>query len=120
MIKLDNHAYYKALGARIAHMRKEQGMTQAELASVLGMSQQSVFAYELGERRVPVLLLPRLADTFAISVQELIEVSKPVRAKKQRVSPKIARHVARIQQLNRTDQRFVFRLIDSLAARHNR
>ena len=32
-------------------------MTQAELARALKVSQQTVFAYELGDRRVSVLML---------------------------------------------------------------
>jgi DNA-binding XRE family transcriptional regulator len=35
-------------------------MTQAELARILGVLQQTVFAYELGERRMSVLMLIEL------------------------------------------------------------
>lgn len=52
MIKHESRVYSKALGAYIARLRKEQGMTQAELARGIGVSQQAVFVYELGERRV--------------------------------------------------------------------
>jgi transcriptional regulator with XRE-family HTH domain len=117
--KLQNRGYYKALGMRIAQLRKEQSMTQAELARILGVSQQTVFAYELGERRVAVSLLPLLVKTLAIPVQELIGLAPPGRVKRQRLSPKIIRQVERIQQLPKAEQRFVVRLIDSLATRYN-
>lgn len=46
-------------------------MTQAELARAIGVSQQSVFAYELGDRRVSVLIVSKLASVFKIPVEEL-------------------------------------------------
>jgi DNA-binding XRE family transcriptional regulator len=39
-------------------------MTQAELARALGVSQQTVFAYELGDRRVSVLIVAKLVRIF--------------------------------------------------------
>ena len=65
--KQESRAYFRALGKRITQLRKEQGMTQAELARALGVSQQSVFAYELGDRRVSLLTLNKLARLFEIS-----------------------------------------------------
>ena len=44
-MKQESHSYYKALGAHIALLRKSRGMTQAELARAIGVSQQAVFAY---------------------------------------------------------------------------
>jgi len=33
-------SFYKALGQRIAHFRKERGLTQVQLAESLGIAQQ--------------------------------------------------------------------------------
>ncbi|WP_414717572.1 helix-turn-helix domain-containing protein [Steroidobacter sp.] len=41
------------------------------------MSQQAVFAYELGDRRVSVLILSKLAKTFGVSVEDLMEMTPP-------------------------------------------
>jgi len=57
MIKQESRAYFKALGAQVSALRKARGMTQAELARAIGVSQQAVFAYELGDRRISVLVL---------------------------------------------------------------
>ena len=51
-LKAESRAYFRALGKHITELRKEIGMTQAELARALKVSQQTVFAYELGDRRV--------------------------------------------------------------------
>lgn len=113
-IKQESRAYFKALGAHISLLRKARGMTQAELARALGVSQQAVFAYELGDRRVSVLILAKLSKTFTISVEELMGIAKPVRIPKRRLSPRAMRHAERLQALTKTQQRFVIRIIDLL------
>lgn len=114
MIKQESRAYFKALGAHVSMLRKSRGMTQAELARGLGVSQQAVFAYELGERRISVLVLAKLAKIFSVSVEEVVSLSKPVRAPKGRLSPRCARHAERLQALSKTQQRFLIRIIDVL------
>ena len=68
----DEKSFFKQLGARIAALRKEQDMTQAQLADRLDLTQQMVASYEVGRRRVPVSLLPQIASTLAVSVEDLI------------------------------------------------
>lgn len=111
--------YFRALGGRITELRKYQGLTQAELARALGVSQQTVFAYELGDRRVTVPLIPNLAKVLAVTVEELIGITSPPRARAPRRSPKVLRHAKRIQQLSKTQQRFVIRIIDLLLEHSN-
>ena len=112
-IRAESRSYFTALGAHIASLRKAAGMTQEELARAIGVSQQTVFAYELGERRVSVLILAKLAKAFDIPVAELIGMVEP-RQRRQRRSLKILRHAERIQQLTKTQQRFVIKIIDVL------
>jgi hypothetical protein len=50
--KAESRAYFRALGKHISELCKEKGM-QAELARALQVSQQTVFAYELGDRACP-------------------------------------------------------------------
>jgi len=114
MIKHESRAYFKALGALITRLRKARSMTQAELARAIGVSQQAVFAYELGERRTSVLILAKIAKVFAVPVEEMIGLSKPARVPKGRLSPRAMRHAERLQALSKTQQRFVVRIIDVL------
>lgn len=113
-IKAESRAYFRALGARIRQLRQDQGLTQAELARTLGVSQQTVFAYELGDRRVTLPTVPKLTKTLRITVEELMAVTTPLRTRVQRRSPRILRHAERIQRLSKTQQRFVIRIVDLL------
>ncbi|MET0534561.1 MAG: helix-turn-helix transcriptional regulator [Steroidobacter sp.] len=114
MIKQESRAYFRALGTHISELRKERGMTQAELARTLGVSQQTVFAYELGDRRVSVLMLVKLAKVFGVSVESLMGMTKAQRPAKRRLSPAGVRHAERFHQLSKTQQRFVARIIEVL------
>lgn len=120
MIKHESRAYFKALGGLIADLRKARGMTQAELARAIGVSQQAVFAYELSERRTSVLILAKIAKVFGVPVDEIIGLSKPARIPKGRLSPRAMRHAERLQALTKTQQRFVLRIIDVLEDMHGR
>ena len=42
----DERAFFIELGQRIAQRRKEQGLTQAQLAELLGVSQQAMNSFE--------------------------------------------------------------------------
>lgn len=71
-ISTDERAFFVAFGERLAQQRKTQGLTQVQLAEALAVSQQAITAYESGQRRVPISLLPRLARTLGATVEELI------------------------------------------------
>lgn len=119
-MRADSIRYFKALGAHIAFLRKSKGMTQGELARQLGVSQQAVFAYETGERRVSLFIVIKLVQVFDISVAELIGMSQPPRTRKQtRFSPRALRHAERLQALGKTQQRFVIQIIDTLESRNS-
>lgn len=118
-IKADSRIYFAALGRRITKLRKSRGYTQAEFARALGVSQQAVFAYELGDRRTSVLVLERIATLYGMSVDQVIGRAperKPPRNR--RLSPRAMRHAERLQGLSKTSQRFIVRLIDYLEAIH--
>ena len=115
-LKAESRAYFRALGKHITELRKEIGMTQAELARALKVSQQTVFAYELGDRRVSVLMLVKLARIFDTSVEELSGLKMPIRSKR-RLSPAGVRHAESYQKLSKTEQRFIKKLIETLLER---
>ena len=110
-ISKEERTFFIQFGTRIANFRREQNMTQVQLADALGVSQQTVNAYEAGTRRVPVSMLAQLATTLAVSIEELVGVSSP--AGKRGPAPKLLQQVERIQRLPRSQQRFVMQMIDT-------
>jgi transcriptional regulator with XRE-family HTH domain len=80
----DEEAFYRALGERIAELRRKQNLTQQQLADALGLSQRTVGHYEVGRIRVQVYMLPELSDCLRVSISELID---PVRKALSRRKP---------------------------------
>ena len=104
-------AFFRALGERIATARKALGMTQVQLANEVGVAQQVIASYEVGRRRVQVMLLPKLAHALAISVEDLIAgEGQPAR---RGPAPRLLHQVERIQRLPRSRQRFIMEMIDT-------
>ena len=61
------------IGKRIAHFRKEKGLTQEELAQHMGISPQAVSKWENDQTCPDISALPKLARLFGITVDELLE-----------------------------------------------
>jgi DNA-binding XRE family transcriptional regulator len=70
-------------------LRKQQNITQVQLAELLGVSQQTINAYEVGRRRMPISTLPPIARCPCVSVEELIGEPAGPAAKKRGPTPKI-------------------------------
>ena len=60
------------LNEQIAFLRKEKGITQEELATALGVTNQAVSKWEKGQNCPDIELLPEIADYFNISIDDLM------------------------------------------------
>jgi len=118
-ISNEERAFIKAFGERLAALRKERGLTQVQLAEQLDVSQQAVTAYESGQRRVPISMLPLLASALGVSIETLI--GTPTKAAGKRgPAPKLQQQLERIGQLPKARQRMVSEVLDSLLAQAGR
>lgn len=62
----------ETIGNRIAKFRKAKGLTQEELASVLGVSSQAVSKWENDASCPDISLLPQLCKVLGITADELL------------------------------------------------
>lgn len=60
------------LNGQITFLRKEKGITQEELARVLGVTNQAVSKWESGQCCPDIGLLPDISDYFGVSIDELM------------------------------------------------
>ncbi len=56
--------------------RKQQGMTQEDLASAVGVSRQTIIAVEKGNYTPSVLLALKIAKVFNLQVEEVFSISQ--------------------------------------------
>ena len=110
----DEKAYFKALGARIALRRNELDLTQMQVAAALNMKQQAYAHYEVGRYRMPVSLLPALADVLSIDVEVLLGMTP--KHSKRGPAPKFLRQIEQISRLPKSRQRFVVQMLETALA----
>ena len=60
-------------GEFLFKLRKENGMTQAELAQALGVTNKAVSKWETGEAMPETALLLPISRIFGVSVDELLD-----------------------------------------------
>ncbi len=62
----------KSMGETISSLRKEKGMTQKDLADMLGITDKAVSKWERGVAYPDTATIPAIAEIFEISVEELL------------------------------------------------
>ena len=118
-MKTKDDAFFKRLGARIAQARKRMGMTQVQLAERLGIAQQTLAHYEVGRARIAADLLPVLAETLELSLDEMLIGAPAARAAGKRgPASRLQQQVEAIGQLPKARQRFVVEMLDTVLAQH--
>lgn len=56
---------------RIEERRKAQGMTQQQLAALLGVSRQTIISLESGKYNPSILLAHKIAQTFGVNIEDI-------------------------------------------------
>lgn len=102
--------FFKAMGTRIAQARKDQGLTQQQVADALGIAQQTLAHYESGRLRLPASMLPTLAQMLGLTVDELLGQERP--KGKRGPTPRLQQQIDRISHLPKTKQLFVMEMLD--------
>jgi transcriptional regulator with XRE-family HTH domain len=64
-------------GIRIAQLRQERGLSQAQLAKLAGLTQQAICLLEQGKRRPLLDTCQKLARALNIDPAELLKDSTP-------------------------------------------
>jgi transcriptional regulator with XRE-family HTH domain len=105
-----------AFGERLAELRAERGLTQIQLAEMIGSSQRAISAYETVAEYPPTAVVVELAKVLKVSADELLGL-RPVRLDRSKEDPEARRLWKKFQQvmtLPEKDRRAVIRLVNSL------
>ena len=60
------------IGLRLQRIRKQNGVSQEELATKLHVQRQTISSYERGVSTPDIYILIAMADYFEVSVDELV------------------------------------------------
>lgn len=109
-----------AFGERLAELRAERGITQIQLAEMIGSSQRAVSHYETVAEYPPTAVVVQIAEVLKVSADELLGLKPPKKPAKAE-DPEVRRLWKKFQQvlaLPEKDRRAVVRLVNSLVAGH--
>ena len=115
---IDDATFAAQVGSRLAAVRKARNVTQLQLAERLGITQSMLSKYERGDLRLHGAMLVRIAETLAISVDELLGVKAtpppPIPVLKDK---RLRRRIHQIDRLSKRDREALIRTIDAFLAR---
>lgn len=121
----DERHFFEQLGKRIAQARHAASLTQQQVADGLGIPQPQYASYEVGRRRVPVSILPRLARIFKTTIDALVgddasaALAAPAERRTRRGPPsRIEQQLDAIARLPKAEQRAVSTLLAAVLAQH--
>ena len=112
-MKIDNeHNLAAIFGSKLAQLRKNQNLTQAELAEKLGYS-RSMIAYVESSAKNPTLdTVQRVADFFAVSPETLLSEEKS-KAVKPGPDSRLQQQVNRLKNLSVGKQKLAAELLEA-------
>lgn len=66
------------LKTRIAELRKEKKLSQAELADIVGVTRQTITSIETGKYIASLLLAYKIAKYFGLKIEDVFEFEEEV------------------------------------------
>lgn len=103
------------LGERIQKLRKEKRLTQASLASNIGVSLAQLTRYETQGVQPNAEALKRLAMVFGISIDFLVNGNSTQKAEGALTDSKLLSLFKEVENLEDEDRKTVFKLIEAFS-----
>jgi hypothetical protein len=108
-----------SVGKNIKKIREQKGLMQKEVASVADMQASNYSKIESGQRDVSVEALDKIANSFGMTVDEIIHFEDAKTPKPVKVEDKTANEkVLLISQLEDEDKQAVYRIIDGMLTKN--
>jgi transcriptional regulator with XRE-family HTH domain len=107
-------------GAHLTALRKAAGLSQAELASAIGETQQNVAYWEQSEYPPRADVLPRLAKTLGVRVEDVIAIETTTPARRPGPVGRAQKAFEQVARLPRRQQDKIIEIVEALVAQHSR
>ena len=101
----------ETLGDRIARARKDRGLTQTELAEIIGIEQNLVSAYERGRLRIYDDLLVQFAVALKVTTDELLGL-KDYKLDVPSISLRLMKRLATIEKMPEAKKKHIIKTLD--------
>lgn len=97
-------------GVHLAELRKAAGLSQNQLADKLGVPQSNISFWEQWEKPPRGEVLPKLAESLGVSMDELLNFTAP------RPKGKVKEAFEAVSKLPRRQQEHVLKVVNALVA----
>jgi transcriptional regulator with XRE-family HTH domain len=104
----------EGFGGRLAVLRGQRGLSQAELGKLVGVSKRVITYYENESPQPPGALLIDLARALRCSLDELMGLKGPLEKTPPRTA-RLRKRLQKVESLPAADQRTVLKLVDALS-----
>lgn len=106
-------------GARLAALRRAAGLTQTELAQLVGEPQQNIAFWEQSEKPPRSDVLPKLAKVLGVRIEQILEGELP---QTRRAGPvgKVQKLFEEVSALPRRQQDRILETVSALVAQYKR
>jgi len=98
------------IGKRLADVRKSRGLTQTQLADLIGINQRLVSDYEIGRVGISAEMLARFCMALRCSADTIMAISKEL--PKEQNNLRFVKRLKRIEQLPPLKQKVLLQTID--------
>jgi transcriptional regulator with XRE-family HTH domain len=115
-ISSEEQEFMMTLGQRIVALRKHAGLTQAQLAQALNVSQQTVQSWEVGRRRIQISILPEIARQLSVPLDALFGEEYDTTPRKRGPASRLEQQIQIISQLPRAKQKLVSEMLEAVIA----
>lgn len=99
------------MGDKIQKLRKEKGWSQKDLAQMIGTSGPIIGRYERGEMTPSVEVARKLAESFKVTLDYLVDDTDSVADIKDKA---MLQRLTDIEKLDQEDKKTIVHVIDSL------
>jgi transcriptional regulator with XRE-family HTH domain len=101
-------------GSRLAKLRKDAGITQAELARRLGLAQSLISRFEKGQRRMYDDMIAATAKILGVTPNDILGIGpcKQVRPEEASLSRRMVKRLKVIESMPRRAQETVLDMLD--------
>jgi transcriptional regulator with XRE-family HTH domain len=103
------------IGQRLAQLRQAVGLSQVALAEYLHINKRTLCSYEKGVRRVPIELLPKIAEQLRVSCDDLL-ASTGTRVDRRTADSRLMKRFQMVATLPPEKRQTVVRVLDTLLA----
>lgn len=105
-------------GSRLVELRRAAGLTQVELAELIGEKQQNVAYWEQSDKPPRSDVLPRLAEALGVEVEAFLHVDQPPPKRRGGPVGNVRRLFQEVSQLPRREQNKVVEFVSAFVRQH--